>query len=386
MTGLSHAAGGGDDRRRKMYGTDGGPWAKSYGLGSGGGGSASGGGDGPPWKTRGDTVHYSDHLGVGRQDMPQLSGIGPDGKYHNSAEMTPKFLAFLKAHHVTVTPQEFHPTDLSPTQTTGDTKAIRGIADQLKSGELAHPKPVIVSADQRVLDGHHNWAGKLLSESEGGRPGTSSFMQAHQTSADMSELLPLARQFAQEQGIRPRGAGEFANPQFSRPKVAATPQEAFTNGVHGVADALDSKRHEIGQDPRPEWQNAAAKLGTLSGMLRADPQSLLDGRGAGTGALRAVQQLGDPALAEWVANLNKMAREAAAHLRPPARRSGALAVWDDSPGRSPWPGLPAVYAQAGGNVGLPSDSDTGGGSEAGYARRGMGWDPVEGMLTVPAVG
>ncbi|HEX9521108.1 MAG TPA: hypothetical protein VF940_33630 [Streptosporangiaceae bacterium] len=110
------------------------------------------------------------HLGFDRADMPQLSGNTASG-YVPSSVMVPKFVDYLRQQGVTVTRKRIDPAGLKPTQTTGEMKAIRRVADQLKSGGLSDTKAITISADNRVLDGHHNWAGRLLANSEGGRQG-----------------------------------------------------------------------------------------------------------------------------------------------------------------------------------------------------------------------
>lgn len=370
LTGLAHAVGGDDEQRKRLYGADAlgkpSPWAakpKDHGL---------------PWKTKGDTVHYDSHLGVARKDMPQLSGIGPDGKYHGSREMTPKFLDFLGKRGVTVTRRNFHPTELRPTQTSGDTKAIRGIADQLHTGELDDAKPILVSADRRVLDGHHNWAGKLLSESEGGRAGASSQMRTHQASVDMRDLIKLAKEFSAQQGIKQRGAGEFANPEFARD----TPEAAYTKGVGLLADQLDQKRHEIAANPDPKFQQAAAKLGDLAGSLRANPGSLRDGSAASNGAIAFVLSLGDKDLADWARGVNKAAGAVAKAGRPVRRGEALNGAGPGLAGTGTGPDPYGAHGGAADNQGLPPDGAAEGASRP-TATRGLGWDLAE-METVSA--
>ena len=168
-----------------------------------------------PFSVSGDTATYHGHMGVNRADMPQLSGLDAGGVYHPSAEMVPKFMDHLKGQGISVKRTRIDPAELRPTQTTGDTGAIRRIADSLKSGALDDTKPITVSMDGRVLDGHHNWAAKAVANAEGGRPGLSPGQQVVQVGLPMKQLLAHARQFAADQGIASRGAGEFANPEHA---------------------------------------------------------------------------------------------------------------------------------------------------------------------------
>lgn len=165
-----------------------------------------------PWTAEGDTAKYAGSLGIDRADMPQLSGL-IDGTYHPSAEMTPKFITQLRGKGVAVESTRVPAASLKPTQTTGDMRAITRIAEQLRSGELKDTKPVIVSSDNRVLDGHHNWAGRVLADSEGGRKGLDPGMPVHKVDMPMNQLLGEAQAFGKEQGLPARKAGEFVGPK-----------------------------------------------------------------------------------------------------------------------------------------------------------------------------
>ena len=48
---------------------------------------------------------------------------------------------------------------------------MRGIAGSLASGDLKDTKPVLVSSDNRVVDGHDQWAAHILGESGAPAPG-----------------------------------------------------------------------------------------------------------------------------------------------------------------------------------------------------------------------
>jgi len=175
------------------------------------------------WTASGDTATFTGSLGIDRKNMPQLSGtVG--GQYVPSSVMEPKFIAYLRAQGITVQRRRVNPASLKPTQTTGDVPVIRGIADALKSGKLADTKPITVSKDGHVLDGHHTWAGRVLAGAEGGRKGLPAAMRVVQVGLPMSELLKQAERFGQIHGLAPRAAGVMANPAFAR--------RAYTETLH----------------------------------------------------------------------------------------------------------------------------------------------------------
>ena len=85
-------------------------------------------------------------LGVPRREMPQID------KKHMS-----KFIQDLAARGIKVKDETVHPDTLSATQGQFDKGKIAGItADIEKNGTDGH-HPIIVSKDDRVMDGHHRW-------------------------------------------------------------------------------------------------------------------------------------------------------------------------------------------------------------------------------------
>ena len=178
------------------------------------------------WTADGDVMHYSGSLGVDRQDMPQISGTLADGRYAPSSEMMPKFLDHLKAKGVTVTRERVPAGSLKPTQTTGDMRAVRGIAGSLASGEMKDTKPALVSSDGRVIDGHHQWAAHVLGEAEGKRTGSAPGEPVIRADLPAGKLMDEARQFAKDQGIQNRKTGVAANPQYARPEPRTVAQQA----------------------------------------------------------------------------------------------------------------------------------------------------------------
>jgi hypothetical protein len=165
----------------------------------------------------GDTVNYEGHMGIDRADMPQLSGM-VNGQYRPSREMTPKFLQQLRDQGVKVEAKRVPAESLKPTQTAGDRPTIRRIADQLKSGQEKNTKPIVVSSDNRVLDGHHNWAARVLADRETGQQHD---MPVHQVDMPMDQLLDEARQFGAKHGIASRGLGVAGNPSHAPTAAAA---------------------------------------------------------------------------------------------------------------------------------------------------------------------
>lgn len=170
------------------------------------------------WTRDGDTVHYHGNLGIDRADMPQLSGTLADGAYASSAEMQPRFVAHLQARGIHATTERVPASSLHPTQTTGSIRSIHGIAESLLSGQEPDLKPVVVSSDDRILDGHHTWAARLLAERS--RPDLGA-MTVIRADVPIHRLIAEATEFGRQQGIKRRATGQVANPAFQRRATVA---------------------------------------------------------------------------------------------------------------------------------------------------------------------
>lgn len=91
---------------------------------------------------------FPDSLGITRAKMPQI---------HN--DLVSEFLEGLKKQGISVRPETVSVSSLKPTQREMDRSKVEGM---LKSApDRALNKPIIVSNDNRILDGHHRWAAKM---------------------------------------------------------------------------------------------------------------------------------------------------------------------------------------------------------------------------------
>lgn len=84
-------------------------------------------------------------LGLKRTEMPQITH-----------KMHKEFFAFLKDKGVSTTQKRIDPNELKPSQTQFSKQKIEGMMKSIEDGSYK-PKPIIVSKDNYVIDGHHNW-------------------------------------------------------------------------------------------------------------------------------------------------------------------------------------------------------------------------------------
>ena len=121
-------------------------------------------------------VEYPDSkktLGIPRDKMPQVK-----------SKDYPELVAFLKSNGIRMTERKVKAKDLKATQSNFNVDKITQAVAKYKT--LAQAKPIIVSSDGFVIDGHHRWLGAV------NVGGDISIMQA---SVKAKELLDAINQF-----------------------------------------------------------------------------------------------------------------------------------------------------------------------------------------------
>jgi Zeta toxin len=187
-----------------------GKWTRG-GAGPGGGHAAA-----LPWTVSGDAISYHGSLGIPREQTPQFSGqVG--GKYMGPGEGIPAFREWLAARGVKTAEKRVPSDTLKPVKASGSWKAVRGIADELRSGKRQDTKPLFVSSDGYVIDGTQTWAARRLADAEGGRPGLAPGVPVVQADMPAAQLIPAAREWMAGAGMPTRKAGEIADPAYLNP-------------------------------------------------------------------------------------------------------------------------------------------------------------------------
>ncbi len=102
------------------------------------------------------------------------------------SSLVPAFVQWLRRRGIKITSEKLAPSALRPTQSEVDPKKVRKILKQ--GGE----KVILISSDNRVLDGHHHWLAAMLR----------SFIvpiSVMRVDLPMDKLLQLAHKFPQVQ-------------------------------------------------------------------------------------------------------------------------------------------------------------------------------------------
>lgn len=133
---------------------------------------------------------FSDSMGIEREDMPQIP-----------RQVKQDFLDELRQRGVGVKSETVDARSLRPTQENYNPAQLQVVRDQWGD---AKANPIVVSSDDRVLDGHHRWA---VAAQRG------EYLQVVRVDLPMDELLDLARDFNDRYGIEARkgldGSGFF---------------------------------------------------------------------------------------------------------------------------------------------------------------------------------
>lgn len=108
-------------------------------------------------------------LGIPRRHMPQIK-----------SNVIPEFIRFLSDHGVSVSRSDISALDIRPVQDEIDVEKAEAVDQMTKE------KPIIISRDRYVLDGHHRWYNGVINDET---------LLALKASVDITELLRLARAF-----------------------------------------------------------------------------------------------------------------------------------------------------------------------------------------------
>jgi hypothetical protein len=87
-----------------------------------------------------EVIRPKNSLGLSRDEMPQIRSFD-----------VPDFLAFLSHHGVSHHAQQVKATTLKPVQSEINAEKVRTL------DTTAAKKPMLVSSDGYIMDGHHRW-------------------------------------------------------------------------------------------------------------------------------------------------------------------------------------------------------------------------------------
>lgn len=127
-------------------------------------------------------VRPAGNLGILRRDMPQVTGE------HQEA-----YEAYLKKNNVSFRDSEEKVKNLKPTQMEINNEKVESMMKRAKNvGTRWLKRPILVSSDNYILDGHHRWATLLrMDENEE--------MDIVKLGKPIKEILELTKKFPKVQ-------------------------------------------------------------------------------------------------------------------------------------------------------------------------------------------
>ena len=158
----------------------------------------------------GTNLFTQESLGIPRVDMPQLAGKPLPG---TPADAMPKdangrvnlgdaFRDEIAKQGYQVTNETVPAENLRATQMDLIGPTVAGMSRAMDAGTL-DVRPIYVSKDNYILDGHHNWAATVLSNIRSGKQGD---IPVQRVNADIGTVLDLSRGYTRAMGL-PQKAG-----------------------------------------------------------------------------------------------------------------------------------------------------------------------------------
>lgn len=175
----------------------------------------------------GTNLFCSNHIGVPREDMPQLSGEPEAGSKADSlpkdknggVSVEKQYAEQLSKDGIKTSPKKVDVATLKATQTNLSGEKIAGMVETLKVDPQneALNAPIYVSKDGYILDGHHRWAALM---SLGIADGLDEPVAMNVVEVDMGieDLLDYTNKFTTGMGIKPKAAGETTENKAAKPQ------------------------------------------------------------------------------------------------------------------------------------------------------------------------
>lgn len=139
----------------------------------------------------GTNLFCVDNVGIPRIVMPQMDD-----------DQTKAFRKHLEDKGYEITKEKVVAANLRATQNELIGAKVAGIADALRKSGGEQKKRLIISADDYVLDGHHNWAAKVGIDSEDGILTNDTKFKVARVNIDIVTLLYEALKFTGGKGAK----------------------------------------------------------------------------------------------------------------------------------------------------------------------------------------
>jgi hypothetical protein len=169
----------------------------------------------------GTNLFCHDSKGIPRAKMPQFKGRAAPGSRAESkvgeepgleADVEPEFRAALSVMGIKVTDKTVPAARLRATQSELVGPKVAGMVSSRLAGKFPDEpwnKPIYVTRDGYIIDGHHRWAAKVGVDAADGTLGDEP-MAVYEVDMDIGTAIDFANAFTLAMGITPKGTGADA--------------------------------------------------------------------------------------------------------------------------------------------------------------------------------
>lgn len=160
------------------------------------------------------SIFCADHKGIDRLHMPQLKGNPKAGSKGDAlphdakgeVDLTGPFADYLRSKGVKINVETEKTSYLKASQRELNGAKVAGIMKYLKGGGKIESKPLFVSREGYVVDGHHRWAAEVGLDFEDNKADAT--MPVTRIDMPILELLDAANAFTKDWGIPQQSAAQ----------------------------------------------------------------------------------------------------------------------------------------------------------------------------------
>jgi len=203
---------------------------------------------------RGVSAFCLGNKGIPRYLMPQAEGkvragslaekllekqnaerLAKGGKAKDEVDANAEFVKFLKERGLEISDPQYVQSDkLKATQRDMQGRGVAGMMASAKAGTFKPgEKPIFISRDGYVIDGHHRWAAQLGLDFKDGILGNNHEMNVRVVDAPISQIIRLANEFTEYFGIakKPVAKRTDTSQSYSKDVLQAIRNSALLGGM-----------------------------------------------------------------------------------------------------------------------------------------------------------
>lgn len=190
----------------------------------------------------GSNLFCTQSLGIKRISMPQFSGRARPGSLAEQhidpvtgeANVGPLFVEHLRSQGIGVEETREYASYLRASQSELVGAKVAGMMRAARAGRYdPTAKPIFITRDNYVLDGHHNWAASVALDLSDNRAGDV-LMNVVRLDMSITEALNVANTWTSEVGILPKAAVAKGRPFWGPPSLTTTVQVARADRKKGL--------------------------------------------------------------------------------------------------------------------------------------------------------